>query len=133
MRIRGLIAGAVFGAIVASGMAVQADVQRGVANYRAVISGAKQLKDLSPQEIQEVLVVYRALRPQPPAGSSQECRTAWDDAISKADELQDQAKKLATCAGNRDFSDDCDMEARHARDAQDDYENATSHVHSECQ
>lgn len=109
-----------------------ANMSRGVNNYHAVLAGTKQLKDLTPEEMQEVLAVYRALRPHPPTGSSEECRTAWDDAVSKADELQDRAKRLASCAANRDFDDDCDTEARHARAAQEDYESAASTVHSDC-
>jgi len=110
----------------------QADINRGITNYRAVISGAKLLRDLSSEELREVLVVYRAQRPQPPAGSSEQCHTAWDDAVSKADEFADQAKKLNACASRRDFDDVCDTELRHARSAQDDYESATSTVQSEC-
>ena len=112
--------------------AASADLARGAANYRAVMAGSKQLKDLTPEEMREVLAVYRATRPRAPSGSSESCQTAWNDAVTKADELERQAKKLAACAANRDFDDDCETETRHARSAQDDYESATSSVHSEC-
>jgi hypothetical protein len=110
----------------------QADINRGITNYRAVMSGEKALKDLSAEELREVLVVYRAQRPQAPTGSSEQCHTAWDDAVSKANELADQAKKLSACAARRDFDDVCDTELRHARNAQDDYESAASSAKSDC-
>jgi len=125
----------IFGAVLVmlAGSAAAQDYQRAVLNYQAVMSGAKKLSDLTPQEQTEVMAVVRAMSRRAPSGASSECRDAWDHAESARSELQDQARRLMRCAENADLkSDDCYSEARRARNAQDDFASAVSSVQSEC-
>ena len=126
---------AIFGVILMmlAGPAIAQDFQRAARNYQAVISGAKKLSDLTPQEQTEVIAVLRAMSRRAPYGASSDCRLAWDQAESARSELEDRARRLMRCAENADLkSDDCYSEARRARNAQDDFSSAVSSVQSEC-
>ena len=109
------------------------DLQRGLRNYQEVIAGRKKLDQLSPQEQQEVLIVFRRLKAeQNRTGKSSACRDAQERAESAASELADRAKKLRNCAESQDYSEDCSSEFRRVRNVHSDYESAVSSVQSEC-
>lgn len=117
----------------AAGTAGAQDYQRAVRNYQAVISGSKKITDLTPAEQNEVLAVYRALSRRTPSDASESCRSAREEAETAQQELQDRARRLMRCAENSDLSsDDCDSEARRARNAQQDFSSKVSEVQSEC-
>lgn len=109
------------------------DLQRGFKNYQAIASGEKKFDQLSAEEQTEVLIIYRMLSaPSGPSNNSYECRDAWDQAESAADDLASYAKRLKNCAEGRDFDDDCYSEFRRTKSAYDDYESAVSDVQSYC-
>ena len=109
------------------------DLQRGLRNYQDVVAGRKKLDQLSPQEQQEVLIVFRRVRAAHNRGNkSAACRDAADRAESAASELADRARRLRSCAESQDFTDDCDTEFRRVRSAHSDYESAVSSYKSEC-
>jgi uncharacterized protein YgiB involved in biofilm formation len=114
-------------------VSAMADPARGVANYKKLMSGQIKLEQLSLEERNEVLDVFRAIkRTQGAPNSSNECRNAWSQAQSAAQELEYQSRRLMRCAENRDFDDDCYTESRRARNAQDDYSSAVNSVKSYC-
>lgn len=41
-----------------------ADTQRGIRNYQAIMAGQKKVEQLSPQELQEVLAIHKAVESQ---------------------------------------------------------------------
>ena len=105
------------------------DLQRGLRNYQEIMAGRKKLDQLSPQEQQEVLIIFRRVRAaQNRAGRSSACRDAQERAESAASELADRARKLRNCAEAQDYSDDCSSEFRRVRSAHSDYESAVSSV-----
>jgi hypothetical protein len=109
------------------------DLQRGFRNYREILAGRKKLDQLSPQEQQEVLIVFRRIQAaENKAGKSSACRDAQQQAESAASELADRAKKLQNCAESQEYSEDCSTEFRRVRSAHSDYESAVSSVQSEC-
>ena len=108
------------------------NLQRGLRNYQEVVSGKKKLEQLSPQERQEVLLVYRRIKAQSDEGKSPDCRDARSRAESAASELSDRSRKLRNCAEAQDYADDCSSEFRRVKNAQSDYEDAVSSVNSEC-
>lgn len=109
------------------------DLQRGLKNYQDVMAGRKKLDQLTQQEQQEVLIIFRRMKAaQSRNGKSAACRDALDRAESAASELADRARRLRNCAEAQDYSDDCDTEFRRTRSAHDDYESAVSSVQSEC-
>lgn len=55
------------------------------------------------------------------------------EAAEAADELENAANDLASCAGNDDYSDDCSYEASDASDAADRYETAVNEAEGDCQ
>ena len=61
-----------------------------------------------------------AFKIRPPDSDSPE----YQEAERAAKRLKSAARDLATCAGELDFMEDCDREARDVRDAADDYERA---------
>jgi hypothetical protein len=109
------------------------DLQRGLRNYQEILAGRKKLDQLSPQEQQEVLIVFHRVKAaQNKAGKSTDCRDAQERAESAASELADRARKLRNCAESQDYSEDCSSEFRRVRNAHSDYETAVSSVKSEC-
>ena len=109
------------------------DMQRGLRNYQEVMAGRKKLDQLSAQEQQEVLIVFRRVKgTQNKTGKSSQCRDAQERAESAASELADRAKRLRSCAESQDYSEDCSSEFRRVRGAHSDYESAVSSVGSEC-
>jgi hypothetical protein len=109
------------------------DLQRGLRNYQEIMAGRKKLDQLSPQEQQEVLIIFRRVRAaQNRSGKSSACREAQERAESAASELADRARKLRNCAEAQDYSEDCSSEFRRVRSAHSDYESAVSSVQSEC-
>lgn len=115
-------------------VALSQDLQRGLRNYQEVVAGRKKLDQLTPQEQQEVLAVYRRLRAaQSQGGNSASCGDARERAKSAASELADRSRKLRSCAEAQDYSDDCETEFRRVRNAYSDYESAVSSVKSECE
>jgi hypothetical protein len=108
------------------------NLQRGLQNYQEVILGKKKLEQLSSQEKQEVLLVYRRMKAKSEDGKSSECRDARSRAESSASELADRSHKLRSCAEAQDYSDDCSSEFRRVKNAQSDYEDAVSSFQNEC-
>lgn len=116
-----------------AGRAIAQDLQRGLRNYQEIIAGRKKPDQLTPQEQQEVMIIFRRVRAaQARSAKSATCREALERAESAASELADRARRLRNCAEAQDYSDDCDTEFRRTRSAHDDYENAVSYVRSEC-
>ena len=73
----------------------QADQKRGFENYQAIMAGKKQFGELSVEEQQEVMMIYRVLkRSDAPSDASDDCKDAWRDAESAASELSSYAKDL---------------------------------------
>ena len=109
------------------------DQQRGIRNYRDILAGRKTLEQLSKQEREEVLIIFRRLRSQAAeSGRSSDCRDARSRAESAASELAVYARRLQRCAEGEDFSDDCGSEFRRVSNAYSDYESAVSEVSSYC-
>jgi hypothetical protein len=118
--------------VLISGVAQAQDYQRAVRNYQAVISGAKKLDALTAEEQAEVLALARAMSRRTPPGASSQCRDARDRADSARQELEDRARRLMRCAEGSDLHDDCDTEARRARNAQSEFSSAVSSMQSDC-
>ena len=113
--------------------AVGQDLQRGLRNYQEIMAGWKKLDQLSPQEQQEVLIIFRRVKAaQNKTGKSSACRDAQERAESSASELADRARKLRNCAESQGYTDDCSSEFRRVRSAQSEYESAISSVQSDC-
>ena len=113
--------------------AVAQDLQRGFRNYQEIMAGRKKLDQLSPQEQQEVLIVFRTVKAaQNKTGKSSACRDAQGRAESAASELADRSRRLRNCAESQDYSEDCSSEFRRVRSAHSDYESAVSSVQSDC-
>ena len=109
------------------------DWQRGFRNYKEILEGKRKLEQLSPQERQEVLSVYRQIQSsQTRSGVSPECRDAKIRAESAGSDLADYARRLRSCAEAQDYSDDCSSEFRRTRRAHSDYEDAVSSINSYC-
>lgn len=109
------------------------DFQRGLRNYQEIMAGRKKLEQLSHQERQEVIQVFRAIRArQASEGKSPQCRNAISEARDAASDLADQAGRLKHCAESEDFEDDCSSEFSSTRSAHDDYESAVSDIGSYC-
>lgn len=115
-----------------SAAAIAQDIQRGLRNYQEIMLGKKKLEQLSPQEKQEVLIVFRRIKNQSSNGKSAECRDSLSRAESAASELADYSRKLRNCAEAQDFSEDCSTEFRRVKNAYGDYEDAVSSVSSNC-
>ncbi len=107
------------------------DLQRGLANYRAIISGQKTFQSLSPTEQYEVQYVINLLQSRDDSGSSDR-RDAKDRARNSSSELANYANRLKRCAEANNFNDDCYSEFRRTRSAHGDYESAVSSVRSYC-
>lgn len=45
-----------------------ADTQRGIRNYQEIMAGQKRVEQLSPQELQEVLAIHKAIESQAGGG-----------------------------------------------------------------
>ena len=108
------------------------DLQRGIQNYRDIIAGRKKLEQLSPDERQEVLIIYRRLRSQQSRSGSSNCRDARSRAENAASDLAQYTRRLQRCAEAQDFDDDCSTEFRRVRNAHSDYESAVSAIGSYC-
>ncbi|MGB8600550.1 MAG: hypothetical protein WCD07_07535 [Burkholderiales bacterium] len=113
-------------------LALAQDVQRGLRNYEDVMAGKKRLEQLTPQERQEVLTVYRRVKNQSNSGKSDECRNSLSQAESTASDLADYSRKLRNCAESLDFGNDCSSEFRRVKNAHSDYEDAVSSISSKC-
>ena len=118
--------------LVIAPQAFSQDLQRGLRNYRDIVSGKKKLEQLSPQERREVLLVARRMRSANRTGKSRECRDALARAEEAGSELASSARRLANCAESEDYEDDCSSEFSSARSDHDDYEDAVSDVQSHC-
>jgi hypothetical protein len=110
----------------------QLDQQRGLRNYQDVMGGRKKLEQLSPQERQEVLVIFRRIKSKSDDGKTSECKDARDRAATAAVELADRSRKLRSCAEAEDYSEDCSTEFRRVKNVYSDYEDAVSTVRSYC-
>jgi hypothetical protein len=90
------------------------------------------MEQLTPQELQEVLVIYRRAKPKNDDAKNPECRDAREAAETTAKELADRSKRLRACAEAEDYTEDCDSEFRRVKSAHGDYEDAVSSVRSNC-
>lgn len=120
-------------ALPASAQAPQINVERGLANYRAVQSGTKRFELLSPQERNEVIVVARALARSRAPKETSACKSAWDRARSAADDVASEAGRLKNCVESGDLRDECYSAFSGVKNAHSDYESAVSEVNSYCQ
>lgn len=127
-----LVACAVVLQVFALGSAIAQDIQRGHRNYQEILRGNKKLEQLSPQEQREVIIVHRMLRSRGSDDDSSDCRDAKDRAEGAANDLADYARRLRSCAEDKNFSDDCSSEFSRVRSAHSDYESAVSSVQSYC-
>ena len=119
--------------MMAGAAAFAQDFQRGLRNYQDIMAGKKKLEQLTTQEQQEVLLIYRRIKSsQNKTGKSDECRESTERAESAASELADRARRLRNCAEAQNFADQCDTEFRRVRNAHSDYESAVSSIRSEC-
>lgn len=131
--IRSILGAALLFTALAGSAVLAKDLQRGIRNYQDVMSGKKKLEQLSPQEREEVLIVFRRLQAQRQGSNrSPQCRDALARAESAASDLADYARRLRNCAEAQDYTDDCSTEFRRVRNAHDDYESAVSDVGSYC-
>lgn len=127
-----LVLALVFGVLSAS-HAMSQDLQRGLRNYQEIMGGKKKLEKLSPQEQQEVIIIYQQLKPQRYGNDkSSDCRDHLSRAESAASELADYARRLRNCAESQNYNDDCSSEFRRVKNAYSDYESAVSSVGSYC-
>lgn len=108
------------------------DLQRGLRNYQEIVSGKKKLEQLSPQEKNEVLIIFKRVKARSDSGKSSDCRDAEERAESAASDLSDYARRLRNCAEAQDFNDDCSSEFRRVKNAYSDYEDAVSAFNSYC-
>lgn len=108
------------------------DVDRGLRNYKSVMSGQKKLEQLSAPEKQEVLFIHQQLSGRNYGNQSPECKDAIDTAISAADELSSSSRRLSKCAEAKSWDDDCEREFRRVRNDHSDYESAVGEVQSTC-
>lgn len=56
-----------------------ADMQRGIRNYQAIMAGQKSIEQLSPEELQEVIAVHKAIESQAGGGG---CSDAIESQIA---------------------------------------------------
>ena len=108
------------------------DYSRGLANYRAVLSGTKKLRDLTQPEQMEVLAIARAVSRRTPTNASPQCRDARDEAEDARESLSSAARRLVSCAEDSDLTEDCSSEFSRARSAHSEFESAVSDVEDEC-
>jgi len=122
----------VFGAL-ASLPTHSQDLQRGLKNYEDIVRGTKKLEQLSPQEKQEIIIIYQRLNARKSGrGESPDCQDALSRAESAASELADYARRLRNCAESQDYKDDCSSEFRRVKNSYSDYESAVSSVGYYC-
>jgi hypothetical protein len=113
--------------------AIAQDLQRGFRNYLDIMNGKTKFEQVSPQERQEVLIIYQRMQAQRyRSDKSPECQDSLSRAEDAASELADYSKRLRTCAEAQDFNDDCSSEFRRVRNAHSEYEDAVSSVSSYC-
>lgn len=109
------------------------DLQRGLKNYQEIMRGTKNLDQLSPQEKQEVIIIYQQLNTWRSGNDkSPDCQDALSRAESSASELADYARRLRNCAESQNYNDDCSSEFRRVKNSYSDYESAVSSVGSYC-
>lgn len=119
--------------VLASSPVLSQDLQRGLKNYQEIMSGKKRLEQLSPQEQQEVIIIYQRLKARRYGNDkSSDCQDALSRAESSASELADYARRLRNCAEAQNYSDDCNSEFRRVKNSYSDYESAVSSVGSYC-
>lgn len=107
------------------------DLQRGLRNYQSLITGQKSADQLSADERLEVMIIMNRLRSSDNNESSS-CRSALSTAEMAANELADNAKRLASCASAQDYTEDCSSRFRRVRSSYSDYESAVSQVQMNC-
>ena len=79
-----------------------------------------------------MLVIHNALSRSNAPKDTDECRDAWDQANSAADDVVSASKRLIRCVEGSDNRDDCHSKARRVRSRHNDYESAVSEVQSYC-
>ena len=107
-------------------------MQKDIQNYYKVIGGKIDLKSLSWKETECKMIIVNILSKSDVPKASDECKDAWDQANSAADDVASAAKRLIRCVEGSDHNDDCYSEARRVRSYHQDYESAVSEVQSYC-
>ena len=130
-------------------------MQKDIQNYYKVIGGKIDLKSLSWKETECKMIIVNILSKSDVPKASDECKDAWDQANSAADEVISNAEELKSCnkrvvsnaegllscikrSDNWDdcFSykslNDCSSYERDVKWSYDDYESAVSDVDSYC-
>jgi len=102
--------------------------QKAVQLYQSVITGKRTMESLTQTERQEVLIVARMLSHSCDS-HSQKCHAICE----AADQLKSASEDLATCAGQHDYSDSCDMQFNDVSDAHDSLESAISDADGDCE
>ena len=108
------------------------DMQKDIQNYYNVIGGKIDLKSLSPKETECMMIIFQVLSKSNAPKASDECKDAWDQANSAADEVISNAEDLIRCVKRSNNRNDCSRNARDVRYSQQSYESAVSDVNSYC-
>jgi hypothetical protein len=108
-------------------------VTRAFRVYQDVMSGRRDLKSRSPEEVSMVLFVARILKESSSSESDRpECRDARGRARSAAEDVVSHSGRLTSCVESSSLTDDCSSEFRKLKNAHGDYESAVSAVNSYC-
>lgn len=104
------------------------NTQQALALYQQVVSGARKIDSLSPDERAQVLLVARVMRSSC-SSNSHKCQSACE----ATNQLDSAARDLAQCASRHDYSESCDAQFNEVRDAHDDLENAVAATDGDCE
>ena len=108
------------------------DIQKDIQNYYKVIGGKIDLISLSRKETECMMIIVNILSKPNAPKASDECKDAWDQANSAADEVISNAEDLIRCVKRSNNRNDCHRNARNVRYSQQSYESAVSDVESYC-
>jgi len=100
--------------------------------YQQVISGQKNLEQLTPEQQRQVIMIHGIMSRSSCEGCSDECRDARDQAESYRSDLESYTKRLYRCVEGNDLTEDCYSEFRRVKSAHSDFESAVSNVSSYC-
>ncbi|SVE41995.1 uncharacterized protein METZ01_LOCUS494849 [marine metagenome] len=108
------------------------DIQKDIQKYYEAIGGKIDLKTLSPKEKECILIIHQIVSKSNAPKASNDCRDAWDQANSYADEVVSSAEDLISCVKRSNNRNDCSRYARDVRYSQQSYESAVSDVETYC-
>jgi len=110
----------------------RADTNEAFRLYQEVLSGQKNLEELSPEQKRQVIIIHGILNRNDCDGCSEDCRDAKERAESYRSDLEGYTGRLHRCIEGNDLTDDCYSEFRRVRSAHSDFESAVSEVTSYC-